>query len=245
MKKYKYLVVNGCSFVKGGSTFIKGTDEMNNPLSREEREELSFSRLLSKRMNCVEHNLAHPGSGNQRIVRTTFDFINKNKELKNKTLIIIGLTQISRMEVFLDGEIRKIRLGAQQSKTLSKHWITSYKNKELERWLKTYIKYFYDESWEIKQLNRNLVFLQTFVEKKGFDIIFFSSILELDEREQGHIWSNYNLKLDDIDKLNFFKFPNNKLSWRDSMDISGHPNEDDHKILSSLLYKYIKENFNV
>ena len=85
--KYKHLVFNGCSFIAGGSTFIKGTDEGNNSLSTEERLELSVSRLLSKKMNCIEHNLAEPAGSNQRIVRTTFDF-NQSKILSNLLISI-------------------------------------------------------------------------------------------------------------------------------------------------------------
>ncbi len=251
--KYKHLVFNGCSFIAGGSTFIKGTDEGNNSLSTEERLELSVSRLLSKKMNCIEHNLAEPAGSNQRIVRTTFDFINENKELKNKTLIIVGLTQIARMEILFEGEPRKVRMGQYYKSPL--HWMHPSKHtlgvrgigkkekNELERWLKTHITYFYDEDWEIKELNRNLVMLQTFVKSMGFDIIYFSSILELDYHWKGRtdcMWSNYNLKLEDMDKLKLVKFPNNKLTWRDWMNRDGHPNDEDHKNLCNLLYDYIR-----
>jgi len=223
MKKYEHLVMNGCSFV--AAMDIK----------------LSTSKLLSKKLGCVEHNIAQPGGSNERIIRTTYDFVKNNKELKDKTIIICGLSQISRMEVFMDNNIFQLRMGTNVN-SLSKHWIQRFgsKNKELENWLRTYIKYFYHEKWEMEKLSRDLIFLQTFVEKEGFDIVFFSSMLELEERENGDSWSNYNLKLDTMDELNFFQFPNKSRSWREFNGHGLHPNDEDNKILSDLLFEHIR-----
>jgi len=223
MKKYEHLVMNGCSFV--AAVDIK----------------LSTSKLLSKKLGCVEHNIAQPGGSNERIIRTTYDFVKNNKELKDKTIIICGLSQISRMEVFMDNNIFQLRMGVNVN-PISKHWVQRFgsKNKELENWMKTYIKYFYHEKWEMEKLSRDLILLQTFVEKEGFDIVFFSSMLELDEREKGDSWSNYNLKLDTMDELNFFQFPNQSKSWRDFNGNGRHPNDEDNKILSDLLFEHMR-----
>ena len=240
MKKYEHLVMNGCSFTAGLSTWLKGTNPQDDKLSKSDKLKLSASRLLSKKLGCVEHNISQPGGSNERIIRTTYDFVKNNKELKDKTIIICGLSQISRMEVFMDNKIFQIRMGLKEVGHIDKHWLSRFgSNKELENWIRTYIKYFYHEKWEMEKLSRDLIFLQTFVEKEGFDIIFFSSILELDERESD-VWSNYNLKLDTMDELNFFQFPNQSKSWRDFNGHGHHPNDEDNKILSDLLFEHIR-----
>ena len=66
MKRYKYLLANGCSFVKG--------DELKN--ESEER----FSKLLSNRFGCEEINFGTSGGSNGETFRTTFDWIRNNQK---------------------------------------------------------------------------------------------------------------------------------------------------------------------
>ena len=50
MKKYKYLVVNGCSYVQG--------------VGCENAKEDRFSKLLSDKLQCKEINLSKSGGSN-------------------------------------------------------------------------------------------------------------------------------------------------------------------------------------
>ena len=94
MKKFKYLLANGCSFTLGScmydvETFIDQT---------EKREKNRFSKKLADKLNLEEINISTGGSSNDRIFRTTFDWIENNKEKVKDTLFVIGLSDNLRKE---------------------------------------------------------------------------------------------------------------------------------------------------
>ena len=83
----KTLLVNGCSWTYGGGLDTPGTKEHLNHL----HDNVVWSAHVKKLMNfdkCI--NLAEGGGSNQRICRTTFDWVNQQDEetLKNTTVII-------------------------------------------------------------------------------------------------------------------------------------------------------------
>ena len=84
------LLTNGCSFTWGA-----GLDD-------DKREEQIYSKLLSDRLNRKLVNLSIGCSSNQRIFRTTFNWLSKQskKDLRN-TLAIIQLTEESRYEYYV------------------------------------------------------------------------------------------------------------------------------------------------
>jgi hypothetical protein len=95
MKKIKYLVTNGCSY-SAGACMYTGDDEEVKKNQNKNR----FSKKLSEKLNCEEINLARPGGSNDRIFRTTFDWIQENKEKVKDTLFIIGLTAFARVDLY-------------------------------------------------------------------------------------------------------------------------------------------------
>ena len=93
MNRYKQLVSNGCSFVYDCHEMIK----------------FNFTKPLAKRLKCsYNKNLAKPGGSNERAFRTTFEWIQGNKEKVKDTLFIIGLTESARTEFFLFDKWRLI-----------------------------------------------------------------------------------------------------------------------------------------
>ena len=74
MKKIKYLVVNGCSFSEGACMYP------NLKEIQDKKYENRFSKKLSEKLNCEEINISQSGGSNDRIFRTTFDWIQNNKE---------------------------------------------------------------------------------------------------------------------------------------------------------------------
>ena len=76
MKKFKYLLANGCSFSVGGCMYEK-IELLNDPTKQRRNR---FSKKLSEKLNCEEINIAHGGVSNDRIFRTTFDWIENNKK---------------------------------------------------------------------------------------------------------------------------------------------------------------------
>ena len=86
------MLVNGCSIVKGSRI----QSEPGVWCGDKKR----FSKLLSDKLKCEEINISEAGCSNDRIIRTTFDWVENNQDKLNNTLCIIGLTELSRMELW-------------------------------------------------------------------------------------------------------------------------------------------------
>lgn len=243
MKKYKYLVVNGCSFVEGGP--MLADYELEYPKSTRYSELTSverkhfkiihrFSKLLSDSLGCEEINLAKGGGSNDRIFRTTFDWVENNKEKVNKTLFVCGLTDIFRRDLYSLYDDRYVVNSSpiESAYTCSQHATTK---SEAEQWYKFELNYLQKESELLKKLLRDCILFDCYIKGLSSNIIFFSSF-------QGGVFD---------ENINFLKFKNEKYDGYTWAKFIGsyrryslhHPNADDHKMLSSLLYKYIKENF--
>ena len=262
MKKYKYLVVNGCSFVDGGP--MLSDYELEYPkstryseLTSGERSDFNkthrFSKLLSDRLGCEEINIAELGGSNDRIFRTTFDWVADNKEKVNKTLFVCGLTSILRRDLYSLYEDRYIVNSSviKSAYKCSQHATTK---SEAEQWYKFELNYLQKESELLKKLLRDCILFDCYIKGLSSNVIFFNS---LDEYEVYRRTFRNQTTLDDQggvfdENINFLKFKNEKYegnNWTKFIDSYRnnftflHPNEDDHKMLSSLLYKYIKENF--
>ena len=85
MKKYKYLVVNGCSYVQG--------------VGCENLKEDRFSKLLSDKLQCKEINLSKSGGSNDRMIRVTYQWVKENIDKVDETLFIMGFTELFRMDL--------------------------------------------------------------------------------------------------------------------------------------------------
>lgn len=81
---FTHLVVNGCSF-----TYCQGLDD---PLVE------GWPKLLADKLKIPLTNLAEPGCGNGRILRTTTDFLYENP--LRKPLYIIAFSHSSRREEY-------------------------------------------------------------------------------------------------------------------------------------------------
>ena len=263
MKKYKYLVVNGCSFVDGGP--MLSDYKLENPKSTRYSELTSgersafkkthrFSKLLSDRLGCEEINIAELGGSNDRIFRTTFDWVADNKEKVNKTLFVCGLTSILRRDLWsnytndyiISSEIH------QDIPRIANRVNASVK--EVQQWRDFELKYLINEDEIEKKIIRDCVLFDCYIKGLSSNVIFFNS---LGDYEIYRRTFRNQTTLDDQDgvfdeNINFLKFKNEKYegnNWTKFIDSYRnhftflHPNEDDHKMLSSLLYKYIKENF--
>jgi hypothetical protein len=86
--------------------------------------------------------------------------------------------------------------------------------------------------------------LNAYIEKLGGKFIVFGAMLELDE---GEVANQFNIKGElTSDNLNFYTFPGGYECWKSYIStynkyftISDHPNAEDDRILSELIYEYI------
>ena len=82
------LLTNGCSFTWGA--------ELDD-------RELRFGRLLSNKIDCDLVDISKNGSSNERILRTTLDYLNEPNTNLNDLMVVIGWSGISRTEFFWGG----------------------------------------------------------------------------------------------------------------------------------------------
>lgn len=80
MKKYKYLVVNGCSQTTGHNCILEET----------------WPVKLAKKLNLELINLASPGTGWYHIQNSTTSFIQNNKEILNECFFIFQISMLER-----------------------------------------------------------------------------------------------------------------------------------------------------
>ena len=251
--KIKYLFVNGCSFVAG----VNAGEYLGISQDDERVKDLRFSKILSDKLGIEEINLAKGGESNEYSIRTTFDWIENNKDKVNETLFILGVTETSRIEFFLTQ--------SKNFQTSAMSWvIANYENKynikkhehpgyspehtiprlfgtdtisadDGLEWFINYIKYFYDENERGREIERQYKMLESFINKYGGKLILFNSVYDV---------------IDDKDYFNFFNFPCEKNYWKEYnwiMQSSGknwktsctHPSHLSHKWFAEKLYDFV------
>tara|TARA_B100000686_G_scaffold354186_1_gene463112 strand:- start:1738 stop:2568 length:831 start_codon:yes stop_codon:yes gene_type:complete len=202
MKSYKYLLVNGCSFVHGDQIY---KDDIKEGLDRKWiGNEKRFSKLLSDRLDCREINLSMSGSSNDRIIRTTFEWIRRpfyNVE-NSPTCIVIGLTDWARFDFYSDevnryfpfnpfsiefkGILYKLKdILLPRESRLTDSYLEKINDKyfngvvDIEKFytfMEIFTKYLVSEKAYIEKLNRDIIMLHTYCKFKNIDLIIFNSI---------------------------------------------------------------------
>jgi hypothetical protein len=187
-----------------------------------------LSRLLAKKLNCEEHNVSVPGSGNRQIINYLYEWAkDKGREDKlllrtrpelEKTLMIVGLSDINRFPIYAPspmGEYFKAsadQFGYESENNFiknSKDW-SSTKPYDvsldvLKTYIQTYYTYFYDEHERVRELNQDLELFQSFCDQNKIDVVFFGSLFGLgwDYKDDSNRWSNFFISRDECFLNNF------------------------------------------
>jgi hypothetical protein len=226
MKKFKYLVVNGCSYSAGANMYENQTN------IQEKTGKNRFSKLLSNKLKCEEINLSKPGASNGRIFRTTFDWIQNNKEKVDNTLFVIGITGLTRLDLFSNKSkefIITTYLADRQDilKELTESLGCSLD--EFLNWRNFQIEYLMNHNTIRKHTERECILLDNFVNN---NVVFFNAI------------SSADISIKSLKFLEFYNESEKKvvLDWQ-GIGIKNHlhPNESQHKDMSENLFKFIKD----
>lgn len=255
MKKsdVKYLFANGCSFVAG----VNAGEYLGINQDDEKVKKLRFSKLLSDKLGVEEINLAKGGESNDYSIRTTFDWIENNTEKVSKTLFVLGVTEISRIEFplvyknkFQTSAMNWVLTNYETKYNIKKHEHTGHspdyiiprlfgtENIDTEvglEWFINYIKYIYNEPLRQQQVEREYKMLESHIKRYGGEMILFNSIYDF---------------INDKNYFNFFNFPCKKNYWKEYNWIkqsSGenwktsctHPSHLSHEWLANSLYSFI------
>ena len=88
MDNIKYLYSNGCSYTEGYG--------LDNP------EKERYSKFLANKFTAEDINQSAGGGSNQRIFRTTYNWISQNQDKLKDTLFVIQLSECLRHLVHFD-----------------------------------------------------------------------------------------------------------------------------------------------
>ena len=228
--KIKNVVAGGCSFIEGGclaTTHDKSIEDRH--LTVQQQVEVRFSKLLANKFNANEINLASAGGSNHMSIRRIYDWMNKNEKEVENTLFVIGLTEVFRKEkysretqeyikwrstLFFSGENK---INSWEKLVPDSHKFKKYVKEngfydDVLNYAKIDIELFTDKEYEFEYLNRQLDFLNAFIESKGGKLVVFGAMLEVDEglvEEQFKIRGKLN-----IDNINYYTFPGGYRCWK-------------------------------
>jgi hypothetical protein len=221
MFRKKILLTNGCSFVNGAGL--------------QDRESERWSYHLAKKLNMEDINLSSEGASNDRILRTTIEWLKENKDKLSDVLVVIGWTQMTRTEFFNDvigkwenqnflsfGDGSEDYYG-EQSKVKHIH-----KSPD-DTWWRVYLKYYFSMEQRYNSFFNSILYSQSIFKSFGIDYIYFAS------------FDN------ELEKISFEDLIDEKHIIRDNMilndfsDDAGHPGIKSHKKWADFLFEKIVE----
>jgi len=187
-----YIYANGCSYVAGAGL-------QDNPRK-------TAIHFLAEELNCEYFNNAKGGGSNQRIVRTTIDWLLKNKDRWNEVLVLIGWTGVLRYEILLGKEWIQINSIDREIEFLGKKIPTT------DFW-KLYLKNFNNIEEMFSKYLDSILYLQLFLESNNIKYIFWNTFFTgpfgLEKKHTIFNLPMEKLKKKNIDKWNII----NKEYW--------------------------------
>jgi hypothetical protein len=244
MKKYKYVVVSGCSFSASDSS------QLSNP------EEL-YGGLIAKHFDAKFYNLAKCGGTIDYVNRTILEWCGKNKDKLKDTLIILGMPSLDRWTTWSNKYKQwvNINIGFLNDKGLNDYFY-SFNIKDINN----YAKNTWNENDQLRSAINIIVGLQSFFKVNNIDFVFFDASIE----SIGEYWK-------ECDENTFEEQYSNKLLWdsliktehwyqhpkyrgfigltRNNVDMcvskdNHHPNTKAHRYWAECLLEFIDEKIN-
>lgn len=253
------LIVAGDSWTFGSEirdplldSSIKDWDPEND----EYRSKRIWSTFLGEKLNANEViNISYPGSSNDRIIRTTKQWLTKNivqKEQNDDSLLIVGFTSPERKDFYYKDETTNNWI------TIWPLWSPDYRQPILKSFHKLYVNYMWNaEEYTDRYVNQVLdlqnfckvynikfLFFQAFYQHKDLSIVKWNDAKFSIPTHTG-IKELWNL-VDDVRFMNknkdTFSF-HNFIMNNNHVDplIDQHPSINSHKLWANEIYRYYKE----
>lgn len=184
------LLANGCSHMQGSEC------------------DTNVAELFAEYLNLECLNIAHPGGGNHRILRSTIDYI---EGLEHSSLypdfILIGWTTHERFEISFDNNREDYTLDKQSE------------NRDLQKFYRYADLHLAD--WEIGRKNTVLYMylLQLYLNSKNINYMYVNMFNNIPKDHQSAIWNNidqnkYCLHESSLIESAIDTFPN---GWSDTL----------------------------
>ena len=235
MKNYKYIITDGCSFVKGiGCEICDLPFRGMGKNLRIQKCPHRFSSILSKKLGATEVMHGGGGKSNIEILNSVYTNVNDYKDKSEECLVIVGTTHWMRGEYMsVDASPLHFDRGLYDDIIDATPLFGKVRLKDLL--LKRLKKPRIMESFE-RQYNLTLHWLESL----GFDYVVFNSFHDWEFKNQ-LVWNigiqdkfinSWKLWINMYDKLNK---PKNTLTASD-----GHPSIYAHKEMAEKIYDFIR-----
>jgi hypothetical protein len=152
VSELKYLYANGDSWTFGKNNYV--------------REEERWSKLLSDKLGLTEINESSPGNGNDRMVRTTLEWFDNNKDKWDNVVVLLGFIPPMRVEFFNDEE--------NTWSTLNYRDVSSADYGDIDFW-KKYLNFFGSDVALYYNLKNQALLLTSFFDSNNIKYLMFYS----------------------------------------------------------------------
>lgn len=249
------LYTGGCSFLVRAYDFDTPDTRRKNPCSYKykpsEAQFFSFPAFLSAKLNLKLINDAAPGHSNTYIIRKLYEYI-KNKPKLTRSVAVIGLTELARQEIPIQGTDRYHHITPSDYHT----YTPTYKNNiekyapvpNFVRALDEYYKYIYNDRTAITFLIQQLNMLAAYCKINSTRLYVFCSFAMMEKSELlGRYYDELSSTKNNFMFFNFGQNNNQLCSWVDFIlsyapdHIEGHPWVYDNNLLANIMASFIKE----
>lgn len=244
-----------------GSSFVRDAIEHENPKRASHDPSLihiggiSFTKFLAEKMGLPFFNFGNGGASLYNAFRHFYLFLKHNPNLIEDTLFLWGFTFADRFgfpqpnekikkgllntdagkntgEEFNYIKVKKRKLPYSHQDMEAFAWIWDCTVEEMPTIARFNTERIYDRGAFEEHMRMSVEIYQNYINSITENTVYINCV----ESNMGYI-------------PNTFRFPNGETSWRsyiegyDSTYRGEHPNADDHKRLSELLYTHIQEKF--
>jgi len=244
MKKYKYVVVSGCSFSASDDPGLPNPEEL-------------YGGLIAKHFNAKSYNLAKCGGTVYSVNRTILEWCGKNKDKFEDTLVILGMPHLDRWTLW--SNLFKQWVNINTNFLTSPHlneFFYSFNTQDMEK----YVKNSWNENDQLRSAINIIVGLQSFFKVSNIDHVFFDAL----DTSLSDFWTRrcddkkdrlgHKLLFDSfVSQENWYTHPEyysmadfigKNLELRLTKD-DPHPNKEAHKFWGEYLIEFIDEKINI
>lgn len=227
--KYKYLFTNGDSWTWGQGL----QEDQLDGIPRGQ-----WPEVLGNKLNLKVINIAENGSSNERIFRSTMEWVIENKDKIEDTIIVIGWTVSDRWEWWDNFE-------KSWTKCYANHGGDTLTYKMSKKWWTDFYTRFFDIDKMSYKSIVNIISLQNFLKQNKCNYIFFQGFDQMfnftDDKKLYSQLDYDNIIItenyDSMDSFLRYKFED----YNDAIEnIHGHPNREAHKLWAEELYKIME-----
>lgn len=263
LKNFDTFYINGCSHTAGGGLsefMIKDEYKRLHGVEWKSERDVTFSKYISNYFNVKRVDDSTQGSGSPRLVRKTFEYINKvGVENIKDTLFILQINNsINRVEIFCkkindyvvvnvvyndDGTFRYFDVVENWSQTERKYELSYFEN-EIKDDISHILQNYHDPMVYQLKIQCEMIGLFSFFEKNDIEYI----VLMDDRHYLGEFKNLYKDRVVEIDGAFSAHEYTTQKNMRILDELPGitqdcHPGYFGHKKYSEVLIKYLEEKY--